>query len=127
MTDTLYRKAWKDFSDEAIANTKTIQALNDRLRKLPPRTQDMVTCVGALAQQEPAFTLAVYAAARAFDDFTEGNDPYGEHDCGIFETMGEKFMFKIDYYDADLRYGSEEPWNPGVTRRVMTLFYAEDY
>lgn len=127
MTEALYREAWKHFSDEAIKNTKKIQELNDRLRKLPARTQDMVVCMGALANENVLFQALVAAAARDFDAFTESNDPHGEHDCATFEVQGTKFMFKIDYYDLDLKFGSDEPWRPEITRRVMTLMYAEDY
>jgi hypothetical protein len=36
-------------------------------------------------------------------------------------------MFKIDYFDLDLRHRSPDPSDPGVTRRVMTLLLAEEY
>ena len=34
-----------------------------------------------------------------FDDFNEGNDPYGEHDFGSFELCNRRFFWKIDYFD----------------------------
>ena len=42
-----------------------------------------------------------------FNEFNGDNDPYGEHDCAMFEVAGQKFMFKIDYYDKDIKYGAE--------------------
>ncbi len=44
-----------------------------------------------------------------FSDFTEENDPHGEHDFGSFEVAGRKFFWKIDYYDAAMEFGSEDP------------------
>jgi hypothetical protein len=55
------------------------------------------------------------------------NDPYGEHDFGSFEVTGHKFFFKIDAYDIDMRFGSEDPADPTKTTRVLTLMLAEDY
>ncbi|WP_156454520.1 DUF3768 domain-containing protein [Erythrobacter sp. CCH5-A1] len=31
------------------------------------------------------------------------------------------------YYDAELTYGSENPADASITRRVITLMRAEDY
>jgi hypothetical protein len=54
-------------------------------------------------------------------------DPYGEHDFGNFEVAGQKFFFKIDYYDPNLEFGSEDPGDPQKTTRVLTIMLAEEY
>ena len=64
---------------------------------------------------------------KKFKDFTKDNDPYGEHDFGYFELAGDTFYWKIDYYDADCRYGSEDPADPEKTRRVLTIMFAAEY
>jgi hypothetical protein len=73
------------------------------------------------------FVLAATSAVRAFDAFTADNDPHGEHDFGAFDLGGERLFWKIDYYDKDLRFGSEDPADPAVTRRVLTIMLASDY
>ncbi|WP_254913113.1 DUF3768 domain-containing protein [Novosphingobium sp. B 225] len=33
----------------------------------------------------------------------------------------------MDAYDRDLRFGSPDPDNPAVTRRVLTIMLASEY
>ena len=51
---------------------------------------------------------------KTFKDFTKDNDPHGEHDFGSFEVAGEKFFWKIDYYDLDCDTGQR---NQAIRRR----------
>jgi hypothetical protein len=62
-----------------------------------------------------------------FSEFTADNDPHDEHDFGSFMLVGRKFFWKIDYYDTEMRYGSEDPGNAETTTRVLTLMLAEEY
>src|ERR1700682_1191819 len=62
-----------------------------------------------------------------FSEFTADNDPHDEHDFGSFNLVGRKFFWKIDYYDKDLRYGSEDPSDPERTMRVLTVMLASEY
>lgn len=69
----------------------------------------------------------VILAIQTFDEFSEDNDPYGEHDFGSVNADGEKVFFKIDYYDNSKTQGSEDPSDPSITSRVMTILLAEEY
>jgi hypothetical protein len=62
-----------------------------------------------------------------FSDFTGDNDPHGEHDFGSFKLVGRKFFWKIEYYDKQLQFGSDDPSDPEKTMRVLTLMLAEEY
>jgi hypothetical protein len=62
-----------------------------------------------------------------FQAFDEGDDPYGERDFGAFEIGGARFIWKIDYYDLDLRNASPDPANETLTKRILTLMLAEEY
>lgn len=70
---------------------------------------------------------AVLEAIRGFNDFKPENDPYGEHDFGSVKLNNTLYYFKIDYYDSSLMYASEDPSNPVITRRVLTIMLAEEY
>jgi Protein of unknown function (DUF3768) len=63
----------------------------------------------------------------AFADFSPDNDPHGEHDFGGFELAGQQFFWKIDYYDAAMEFGSDDPADPAKTTRVLTIMLATEY
>jgi hypothetical protein len=71
--------------------------------------------------------LRVIEAVRRFEKFDANSDPYGEHDFGSFELAGRKFFWKIDAYDAELHFGSEDPSDEAKTTRVLTIMLAEEY
>ena len=75
--------------------------------------------------RDSAYLPELMRAVREFDDFNEDNDPYREHDFGSFERAGEKYFWKIDYYDRTLMYG-EQPMSPKC-RRVLTIMLASEY
>jgi hypothetical protein len=69
----------------------------------------------------------LYAKVQAFTAFTDGNDPYGEHDFGAVEHEGQTVFWQISYYDADLLMHSPDASDPAVTARVLTIMLAEEY
>jgi hypothetical protein len=64
---------------------------------------------------------------KTYKEFTNDNDPYGEHDFGSFEVENQKFYWKIDYYDLEREFGSENPSDPDKTERVLTIMLAGEY
>lgn len=73
------------------------------------------------------FSILALAAVRAFDAFLADNDPHGEHDFGSVMVANQKLFWKIDYYDRECRFGSDDPADPAKTCRVMTIMLAEEY
>jgi Protein of unknown function (DUF3768) len=111
----------------SLNNEKTtlIRQLNDAFRTSFQNGKVVLTCgVDALP---PEVKRTVILKVRTFSDFTPDNDSHSEHDFGSFEVAGEKFFWKIDYYDENLKHGSEDPSDPTKTARVLTLMLAEEY
>ena len=107
------------------AASERIRALNDAFRATGPVAGDwMITpSVQALG---PIHVLEVVRQVQQFDRFEAGNDPYREHDFGSLEFAGETLFWKIDYYAHDLQHGSDDPAEPAITRRVLTIMLASE-
>ncbi len=67
------------------------------------------------------------AAVQRFDNFNRGNDPYGEHDFGAVDVDGDKFFWKIDYFDLAMSQHSVDPANPEATIRILILMRTDEY
>jgi hypothetical protein len=113
----------------SVQRTMKIRNLNDALRRKLPRTGkggrfNVTDSVAAL----PAEQLArLIVSIRDFADFSENNDPHGEHDFGAIEQEGDRFFWKIDCYDQWMQFGSPDPADPSVTVRVLTVMLADEY
>ena len=106
-------------------SAEQIRTLNDAFRRSFVRGKVMMTA-GIVALR--AVTKAkLLDEVRTFDSFTADNDPQGEHDFGSFEVDGHKIFWKIDYYDAAMEFGSEDPADPSKTTRVLTIMLASEY
>ena len=120
-----------DTDDELLAEKKRqIRLLNDALRteSLPAGLAlGRIVITRGVADRGSQFVNRAVRAVREFSDFTENNDPYGEHDFGIFEIDGVSLNWKIDYYDLQLKWHSPDPADPTVTRRVLSILLAEEY
>ena len=102
-----------------------IARLDDAFRRSFSGGKVMMTSgVDALPDMVKA---AVLQRVATFDEFTEDNDPHGEHDFGSFELLGRKFFWKIDAYDRELKDGSEDPSDPEKTIRVLTVMLSDEY
>ena len=106
--------------------SQIIAQLNDAFRQsLGSGSQVYITKgIQALA---PLEQFEVINLVKTFNDFSEGNDPYGEHDFGAFDFKGDRVLWKIDYYDKELNQGSEDPADPEKTTRVMTIMMGWEY
>jgi len=62
---------------------------------------------------------------RMYNDFNEGNDPYGEHDFGSLRWEDDKVFWKIDYYDQNMEYGADPLFHD--CKRAMTVMLADEY
>ncbi len=123
--------------NNASAARRRIRELNDAFRTKGPTwasalglarpDQDGWYITDGVNGFGPLFALEAVGAVQRFANFNADNDPHGEHDFGAVEIAGQRVFFKIDYYDLELSYGSEDPANPDITRRVITIMLASEY
>ena len=123
---------WHDCGAKPRERALRIRELNNALRSgreyagvLITKRELMIT-PGVAARGDEFITRAL-EVVRMFGDFSEANDPYGEHDFGKFEVDGYGLLWKIDYYDSNLQYGSADPADAALTKRVLTILLAEEY
>ena len=105
--------------------TARIRELNDQLRCKGIGGRVMIT--RGIEALGPDGVRDVLTAVARFDDFSEENDPWGEHDCAVLTVNGRRIIFKVEYYDLDLTYHSPDASDPAVTIRVLTVMLAEEY
>jgi Protein of unknown function (DUF3768) len=109
----------------SVSNAERILALNDDFRRTFVGGMVMITAgVEAMPADQRRSLLA---KIRAFDAFTDDNDPHGEHDFGSIDEGGLRCFWKIDCYDRNIEFGSPDPADPAVTTRVLTIMRADEY
>ena len=126
----------------AREQTARIARLNDLARRAMGVACTAVATVGF--RSLPASDQSrVRELIETYDAFDEDNNPHGERDFGTIyqlfdgrwttarprsrEDERERVFWKLDYYDRDLQFGSEDAANPAVTRRVLTIMLADEY
>jgi hypothetical protein len=113
-------------SPQAVSSSR-IRVINDAVRFAGPAGPGQWVITAGVSERGPEFAILAMRAAQSFDNFTPDNDPYGEHDFGSFNLAGETLFWKIDHYDQNLEFGSPDPGDPTVTRRVITIMLASEY
>jgi len=106
-----------------MSECEKVRVLNDEFRTTFSGGRVVVTA-GIAARAD---VNEIIERVRRFSEFTEDNDPHGEHDFGAFVVQaGDTVFWKVDYYGLN-QMGSEDPSNPDVTTRVLTIMLAHEY
>jgi hypothetical protein len=109
-------------SERSLIKTARIRELNDQLRSKGLGGRVVIT--RGIQALGPDGLRDVLTAVARFDDFSEDNDPWGEHDCAVLTVEGRRIIFKIDLYEDPEVKGANG--QPGTTR-VLTIMLAEEY
>ena len=115
--------AWK--LDQEL-RTKRISRLNDEMR-IGNFKNGMIVMTSGVQTLSDEGRAALVNGIGLFDGFSEDNDPHGEHDFGSLKVAGDKFFWKIDYFDLEMKVHSPDAANPDVTYRVLTIMFAHEY
>ncbi|MEH6758310.1 MAG: DUF3768 domain-containing protein [Parasphingorhabdus sp.] len=126
----------------AREQTARIARLNDLARRAMGIACTAVATVGFRSLPEDDQSQ-VRELIETYDAFTEDNDPHGERDFGTIYQLGdgswtterprsqdeerERVFWKLDYYDRDMQFASEDAANPAITRRVLTIMLSDEY
>jgi hypothetical protein len=116
----------------ADAPLEQIARLNDRTRLGFDRNARVVitrNCLERLAEAEGAPEEPIVLQARLMAAFRHCNfsEDSPERDFAAITFLGRKVWMKIDYFDAAMEFGSEDPADASITTRVMTILLPEDY
>ena len=107
-----------------LLRAEIIARLNDQLRKSGEGGTVVITRnvrgLEGLNAPELATALANY------DGFDEDNNPHGERDMGHFVLFDTDLYFKIDYFDQDLKFCSDDPADASITHRILTIMIKAD-
>ena len=139
---------------DATARTLRIRALNDADRAALPHGFASCLITRGVQALPPEQVTQILEEVRRYANFTQGDDPYGEHDFGVLTRVerggtitwtqepqpdtkdglgAEKIFWKIDYYAKaqdgvpGLTYGSETPEDGRTTDRVLTIYLASEH
>lgn len=116
--------------NDPVTRTEQIAKLNDRARQGLDRTATTVFTTNLLDKfGDGTRTNDILAQAQIRKAMRHCSfaDDSPERDLSFFEVAGHRVMMKIDYYDTTLEWGSEDPADASITRRVITLMAPEDY
>ena len=131
-------EATKDIENDVSLQAAKIAVQNDLFRKalIDPSAaiemqskgiQGQVFVTPGVSGEGVDFQTAALKAVASDDQFDEGNDPYGDHTFGTVTISDQKLFWKIDLYDTEYTYGSDRPFDPTVTRRVLTIMRPSEY
>jgi hypothetical protein len=117
--------------DMEAARAAAIAKANDAFRASiaaggPRDGQGHAVVTARVNDMGPEFLAVAMLTVAGFADFTEDNDPFGEHDMAVVDVCGAKVMWKIDLYDLDYEYLTADPLDPAQTRRVLTICFPEE-
>ena len=105
----------------------SISEINDKFRVAvltEPQENGRCIVTANVHALDPDVKMSILQKVSAFDNFTEGDDPYGEHDFGVIEGV-PRVYWKIDYYaDEKVDAGAEDIKS---AYRVLIIMLADDY
>ena len=126
----------------AREQTARIARLNDQARQAMGVACTAVATVGFRSLPE-VDQSCVRELIKTFDAFDDDNDPHGERDFGTIyqlvcgrwttdrprlrEDERERVFWKLDYYNCQMEFASDDAADPAVTRRVLTIMLSDEY
>ncbi|GFZ79714.1 hypothetical protein GCM10011531_07030 [Aquaticitalea lipolytica] len=117
-------------------NTKLLAEQNDMFRKhIGMLEADTIEVKGKYCMTQGVANLTNFQKLDTliklweYNDFSVEEDVYNEHSFGriTLDENKQDILWKIDYFDTNYEYGSEDPSNLNITRRVLTVMLPSEY
>lgn len=108
-----------------MIDTDKIRQLNDILRTTFTGGK-ILTTIGIRNKPVEDVSRILYKVQH-FSDFNKNNNVYAERDYGSFAFKDDVIIWKIDYYDKNYEFLSENPADPTITNRVLTIMTSEEF
>ena len=108
-----------------LPRAEAIAQLNDQLRKTG--TGGMIVITRGVKHLTGFDAERLAEALAAYDEFDADGDPHGERDFGTLTLFGADTIWKVDYYDTAMEFGSDDPADPNFTTRVLTVMLAGEW
>jgi hypothetical protein len=112
-----------------LTKSQKIAMLNDAFRKnlsLYMFTGQVVTTT-AIAELPMNEKASIFKKVQNFNNFNDYTDFHCKHDFGLLDHNGEKILWKIDCCDNSLIFGSEDAFDPSLTKRILTVMFGYEY
>jgi Protein of unknown function (DUF3768) len=103
-----------------------IAEINDRFRATLNQELGKVIITRSVNELPLGTKIRLANAVTEYSQFND-IDPHDEHDFGQIQMNGESYYWRIDYYDKDFQYGTYDPGNLSITKRVLTIMHRDDY
>ena len=100
-------------------NVEEIAKLNDEFRANPSLGTLILT--EGIRSNTHDDIATIINKVRNFNDFDEGNNPYGEKDFGAFDFKGKKIFWKIDYYDNKRKTNNKSKKREVRSKEILSL------
>ena len=113
------------FKIQVMENSEKIKELNDKHRENIPTSKTVITSGINNLWEENVYKII--QEVRYFDNFKKWNDPFFEHDFWSFHFKDYKIYWKIDYFNKDYSFGSEDPSDIVITSRLLTIMLNDEY
>ena len=99
--------------------TRKLRRLNDYLRQT--RKGGKYVLSGELGDLDENIQFSIFVRIAYYSHLNGENDAQNEHNSGWVNLGdGEKIIWKIDYFDLNMKNASPDPSDSNVTRRVLT-------
>lgn len=115
-----------------VEQAAIIARQNDRFRAFSPwgimdQLPGKIIFTPGILALGPEFLTLLQLNVAGFDDFTQDNDPWGDHSFGVVEICGVRTYWKIDLFNEAMDFAPDDPTDAQRTFRVLTLLLPSEY